>query len=65
VFPPAAPMVGRDSTVMKDQTGETLYKPLVVWTKESGRRFSEAVKLLKASHPELFNLAITKPAGLS
>jgi hypothetical protein len=55
VFPPAAPMVGRDGVVLKDQAGKTQYKHLIVWSKEAGRRFSEAVvRLLKASHPELF-----------
>lgn len=55
VFPPAAPMIGRDGMVIKGQDGELQFRPLVVWTKEAGRRFSEAVvRLLKASHPDLF-----------
>ena len=54
VFPPLAPMVGRDGTVIKGPDGKSKHRPWVIWSKESGRRFSEAVVgLIKASNPEL------------
>jgi len=55
VFPPSALMIGKDGLVIKGQDGKPQYRPCVIWTKDAGQRFSEAViKLLRASHPELF-----------
>jgi hypothetical protein len=59
VFPPSMPMVGKDGAVIKGQSGKAQYRPAVLWEKNAGRRFSEAViKSLKASHPELFGGAL-------
>jgi hypothetical protein len=56
VLPPGIPMVGRDGVVLKGETGKTKYSPAVVFTKDAGRRFSDAVlAVLRASHPEIFD----------
>jgi hypothetical protein len=55
VFPPQLPMIRRDGQVPKDKSGKAKHKPAISFTKEAGRRFSEAVvRLLRQSNPELF-----------
>jgi hypothetical protein len=55
VLPPQAPMVGRDGQVLRDPDGKPRYKPAVIFTKEAGKRFSEAVvRSSRQSHPEIF-----------
>jgi hypothetical protein len=48
-------MVGRDGVALRDDAGKVKYTPAVVFTKDAGRRFSEAVlAALRTAHPELF-----------
>lgn len=55
VFPPSSPMVGRDGVVLKDDGGKIKYSPAVVFTKDTGRRFSDAVlEELKRRRPDAF-----------
>jgi hypothetical protein len=54
VMPPSAAMV-RDGVALRDDTGKVRYAPAVIFTKDAGRRFSDAViAALHRSRPELF-----------
>ena len=51
--PPSKPQIGRDGTVMKDQTGKIKYTPIIEFTsKEVRDRWSaQVIEALRAQHP--------------
>ena len=53
--PPSKPMVGREGTVMKDETGKTRYVPIIEFaSKEARNRWSdEVIAALRAGRPEV------------
>jgi hypothetical protein len=54
VLPPGIPMM-RDGVALKDDAGKVKYSPAVVFSRDTGRRFSDAVlAVLRRSHSRLF-----------
>jgi hypothetical protein len=54
VLPPSMPMLTRDGVALRDDAGKVRYAAAVVFTRDAGRRFSNAVlEALRRAHPEM------------
>lgn len=54
--PPSKPMVSRDGTVMKDESGKICYVPIIEFTSKDIRNkwSGSIIEAMRTAHPEVF-----------